>query len=244
VLALLFALTIAPTVAYLLWDMGQVGKFAFKLPWALLLLLSVRSPSGSSWSSAADAPRASATPRPACSSGCAGGGARLAPLPSVLRVVAIALCAIALARPQTRDRGSRVEVEGIDIVVALDMSNSMEASDSPRAVSRRPRSWSTSSSPEAERQIGLVVFGASLHPVPAHARLLGAEDDARGPPLGLIDGTATAIATRGRGALELRGSDAKSRVVICSPTATTTAQRHPIQAARYAQAMRSRSSRS
>ena len=54
--------------------------------------------------------------------------ARLAELPTILRIVALALLAIALARPQTYRTVER-EVEGIDIMIVLDLSKSMEERD-------------------------------------------------------------------------------------------------------------------
>jgi Ca-activated chloride channel family protein len=50
------------------------------------------------------------------------------PLPDVLVLVAIALMIVALARPQAVE-AEEVEVEGVDIYLALDMSGSMQAID-------------------------------------------------------------------------------------------------------------------
>ena len=50
-------------------------------------------------------------------------------LPMVLRVAVFALLVIALARPQSVDHESRTETEGIDIVLAVDISGSMLARD-------------------------------------------------------------------------------------------------------------------
>ncbi len=50
-------------------------------------------------------------------------------LPFVLRMIAIALLIIALARPQTSTKRQDVSIEGIDIVMALDVSGSMLAQD-------------------------------------------------------------------------------------------------------------------
>ena len=130
VTVLLLLLVGAPVLAYLLWDLANVGQFAFKRPWALLLLLAVplffwvelllrrRRSAVLGYSSTGLMGR--------LRQGVLG---RLLPLPGVLRLLAIALLALALARPQTRDRGSRVEVQGIDIVLVMDLSNSMEATD-------------------------------------------------------------------------------------------------------------------
>jgi Ca-activated chloride channel family protein len=56
--------------------------------------------------------------------------ARVGWLPSALGVAALALTALALARPQGRERrGGDATVEGIDIVIALDLSSSMRSAD-------------------------------------------------------------------------------------------------------------------
>jgi len=53
--------------------------------------------------------------------------ARLQDLPGVLRVVGVASCILALARPVSVVRPSVTEEEGIDLVVTLDLSASMQA---------------------------------------------------------------------------------------------------------------------
>jgi Ca-activated chloride channel homolog len=47
----------------------------------------------------------------------------------VLRILAISLVIVALARPQSTNRWERVTTEGIDIVMAIDISGSMQAMD-------------------------------------------------------------------------------------------------------------------
>jgi Ca-activated chloride channel family protein len=54
-----------------------------------------------------------------------------AALPSVLRGLAIACLAVALARPQTVGGRTRIAGQGVAIVVALDQSSSMNAADFP-----------------------------------------------------------------------------------------------------------------
>ena len=53
----------------------------------------------------------------------------LYPLLSVLRMLTVGLLIIALARPQSSTRSQNVSIEGIDIVMALDVSGSMLAQD-------------------------------------------------------------------------------------------------------------------
>ena len=50
-------------------------------------------------------------------------------LPFVLRVAALALIIVAIARPQHKEYNAHVEVEGVDIVLAMDISTSMLARD-------------------------------------------------------------------------------------------------------------------
>jgi Ca-activated chloride channel family protein len=49
--------------------------------------------------------------------------------PFVLRVIALVMIALVLARPQTVDNWQNTEVEGIDIMLAVDVSTSMLAED-------------------------------------------------------------------------------------------------------------------
>ncbi len=50
-------------------------------------------------------------------------------IPFVLECMAVALLIVALARPQNSEQGSKVRTEGIDIVLAIDVSGSMLARD-------------------------------------------------------------------------------------------------------------------
>ena len=50
-------------------------------------------------------------------------------LPFIIRICAITLLIIAIARPQSRESGSSSTTEGIDIVMAIDVSTSMLARD-------------------------------------------------------------------------------------------------------------------
>src|SRR5689334_5152412 len=52
-------------------------------------------------------------------------------LPSLLRGLAIAATAVAMARPQTFGGVTRVAGRGVAIVVAIDQSSSMKATDFP-----------------------------------------------------------------------------------------------------------------
>jgi von Willebrand factor type A domain len=88
-----------------------------------------------------------------------GAAAWLADLPGVLRVVAVAALAIALARPETY-RVVKHEVDSIDIMLVVDMSKSMEETDMQRdrldAAQRVIRRFLHRTKND---RIGLVVFG-------------------------------------------------------------------------------------
>ena len=139
-------------------------------------------------------------------------------VPPALQVLALIAGVVALARPQTRDARVRdLSVEGIDIVIALDLSTSMEAGDfQPRnrlVVAQDVLSEFIAS--RTNDRIGLVVFaGAAYTQAPLtldYGVLREVVKQLRTRVL--EDGTAIgdAIAT----ALNrLRDSDAKSRVLV------------------------------
>ena len=90
----------------------------------------------------------------------------LVPLLPVLHAVALAAAVVALARPQARDAQVKdLSVEGIDIVVALDLSTSMEAGDfrphNRLHVAREVLTGFISS--RANDRIGLVVFSGAAY---------------------------------------------------------------------------------
>ncbi len=135
-----------------------------------------------------------------------------------LRAAALCLAVIALARPQERDtRVKDLSVEGIDIMIALDLSTSMEAADfkpnNRLHVAKEVLTEFLSS--RANDRIGLVVFsGAAYTQAPLTLDYGVLKEVLRQlRPRVLEDGTAIgdAVAT----ALNrLRDSDARSRVVV------------------------------
>ena len=142
----------------------------------------------------------------------------LLPLLPLLRVAAVALALIALARPQSRDARVRdLSVEGIDIVVALDLSTSMEAGDF-RPQNRLHVAKEVLSDFITNRvndRIGLVVFaGAAYTQAPLTLDYGVLREVLRQLRTRVLeDGTAIgdALATSLN---RLRDSDAKSRVVV------------------------------
>ena len=190
------------------------GQFRFERPWAA-------APAGGALRRRARMAHEVALAAPAGSR-----GSRAAPpgwrtwltgLPTGLRVVSVTLLAAALMGPQSIHARDRTDVQGIDIVLTLDCSLSMQAGDiQPNRfdatkvvvddfVRRRPND-----------RIGAVIFGReayTLLPLTSdHEALRGMIDELQ---LGMIEGRGTAIGNAiGVSLNRLRKSDAKSKVVI------------------------------
>lgn len=141
---------------------------------------------------------------------------RLMHIPFVLRVLAIVLLIIAIARPQSSNSWRTERTEGIDIMIALDISGSMMAEDF------RPNRLEASKSVANEfilarrnDNIGLVLFAAkSFTQCPLttdHAVLVNLFNSIE---YGMIeDGTAIGLGLA-NAVDRLRDSQAKSKVVI------------------------------
>lgn len=153
----------------------------------------------------------------AATAGGVGLWARLAHLPDGLRLASAILLAVALARPLSTRLTDRIEHEGIDIVVALDLSDSMEQDDLyptrleaakrviDEFIARRPRD-----------RLGVVAFGSRATTV---APLTADRDVLRllvgKLQLGSMDGSRTAIgAGIGMALNRLKESEAESQVVV------------------------------
>ncbi len=166
---------------------------------------------------------------------------RLRHAPLVLAALALAVGAVALARPQHGTLREDVTTQGVDIVVALDVSGSMAAEDfQPR--NRLAVAKDTVAEFFGRRKsdrVGLVVFaGRSLTkspPTTDTAVLLRQLEDVRLEML--PDGTAigSGLATS---LTRLRRSQAKSRVVVLvTDGANNAGEIDPVTAADMAKAM-------
>jgi len=141
---------------------------------------------------------------------------RLRWLPVFLLTLAYISFIVALARPQTAFRLNNVEVEGVDIVLALDISGSMKAMDfRPNRLEACKKVAEEFVSGRPTDRIGLVVYAGEAYtqcPVTSdHNTLLGLLQKVRfdiiddGTAIG--DGLGTAIN-------RLRESEAKSKIII------------------------------
>lgn len=238
--AVAVCVVVTPWVA---WSLRDVIGFRFAHPWALVLpvaavalVLYARLARGAARVPVLLHARAAemARLRP-------GWAVRWRELPMALRVVAVVLIGLALARPQSRQVANDIEVEGIDIVIALDVSGSMEETDlTPnrldaaklvieRFVARRPSD-----------RIGLVLFARDAYThVPltldhgTYLRML------RELTVGVVDGKGTAIGNGIGVALNrLRRSDARSKVVILLTDGDNNSGNiAPLEAARMAKTL-------
>ncbi|MBQ5983468.1 MAG: VWA domain-containing protein [Bacteroidales bacterium] len=137
-------------------------------------------------------------------------------LPFVLRIAALSLIIVAIARPRSKSEMERIDTEGIDIVLAMDVSTSMLARDfKPDRLSAAKDIAVEFIAQRPSDRMGIVVFaGESYTQCPLttdRATLINLMQDVE---TGLIEdgtaignGLATAVA-------RMKDSDAKSRVVI------------------------------
>ena len=155
--------------------------------------------------------------------------ARLRDLPTVLRLAAVVLVIVAAARPQSSRAADDLEVEGIDIVVALDLSGSMQETD---LVPNRLEAAKSVIQDFVRRRptdrIGLVVFGREAYTYAPmtldHGALLRMVGELR---LGIVDGNGTAIGDGIAVALnrlcgeELQKMKEKAKAAAATPGAKT-----------------------
>lgn len=84
---------------------------------------------------------------------------RLIHLPFILRMIIISLLIIVMARPQTSDSSQQTNIEGIDIVLAMDISGSMRAMDfKPNRLEAAKKTAIEFIEGRPNDRIGLVVF--------------------------------------------------------------------------------------
>lgn len=141
--------------------------------------------------------------------------------PFALRVVAFVMIVLVLARPQTTDNWQNTEIEGIDIMLAVDVSTSMLAEDlKPNRLEAAKEVASEFINGRPNDNIGLTIFaGEAFTQCPLtvdHGVLLNLFHSVKGDiaQKGLIeDGTALGMGLA-NAVSRLKDSKAKSKVVI------------------------------
>lgn len=136
-----------------------------------------------------------------------------------LRIATLALLAFLAGQPQLVDPNSRVTVEGIDIVLVLDVSGSMQAHDNNQQLSRIEIAKHEAIRFVRKRTndaIGLVLFGKSAVtrcPITYDRKML--TDIIQETQLGVIEADGTALVTGMIcAANRLKRSQAKSKIMI------------------------------
>jgi Ca-activated chloride channel family protein len=139
----------------------------------------------------------------------------------LLRATALALFIVAVARPQLGRTESKVKAEGIDIVLVLDISGSMQAMDYEKLGRRAARIDIVKEvvrdfiRSRTNDRIGMVVFGTRAYVASPltldHDWLERNLDRIR---IGLVEGNTAIGAGIGTAANRLRDTKAKSKVII------------------------------
>ena len=137
-------------------------------------------------------------------------------LPFVLRIISLILIVIVIARPQSTDSWQNSEIEGIDIMLAIDVSTSMLAEDlKPNRLEAAKEVAAEFINGRPDDNIGITLFaGESFTQCPLtvdHVVLLNLIKDIK---CGLIeDGTAVGMGIA-NAVTRLKDSKAKSKVII------------------------------
>ncbi|MBR0049817.1 MAG: VWA domain-containing protein [Prevotella sp.] len=146
---------------------------------------------------------------------------RLVPLQMILRMLAFTMLVLAMARPQTQNSWKNKSIEGIDIMLAIDVSTSMLAEDlKPNRLEAAKQVAAEFISGRPDDNIGLSIFaGEAFTQCPMttdHTSLLNLLQNVRTDiaQRGLIeDGTAIGMGLA-NAVSRLKDSKAKSKVVI------------------------------
>jgi len=169
---------------------------------------------------------------------------KLKPLGFVLRLIAITLAILALARPQFVQGRETISGEGVEIALALDISGSMASLDFEPS-NRLDASKQVIGDFVAERQydkLGLIVFASEAFnqsPLTLDHNMLARSLDQveLATELGIEDGTAIGLGLA-NAANMLANSDAESKVVILlTDGVNNSGQIDPLSAAEAAKAL-------
>jgi len=165
---------------------------------------------------------------------------KLRHLPFFLRLAGLSLLIIALARPQSFDSESKRSIEGIDIVLCIDISTSMDAEDlKPDRLEAAKKVAADFVEKREHDRIGIVPFAAqSFTQVPLttdHKVVLSLLSQVQ---MRMVeDGTAIGMALA-TSANRLRESEAKSKVIILlTDGQNNRGEIDPLTAAQAAQAL-------
>ena len=165
---------------------------------------------------------------------------RLRHLPFVLRVLAVGLLVVVLARPQKFDAETKRKVEGVDIILCMDMSTSMLAEDlKPNRVEAAKKVAQEFVQGRTTDRIGIVPFQAvSWTQCPLTTDISVVVNIIGDLRSGMVeDGTAIGMALA-TSLNRLRESEAKSKVVVLlTDGQNNRGELDPVTAGQAAQAL-------
>jgi len=181
------------------------------------------------------------TARLLAATGRRGWRAWLVPATIGVRCLAAGLLAIALARPQDSNLKQETNMEGIDIMLSIDVSESMQARDlAPTRIAAAKEVVLDFIKRRRNDRIGAVIFAKNaftLCPLTLDYSILSSM--VADTEIGVIDGGATAIGNAlGVSINRLRKSDAKSKAIILLTDGTSnTGNISPEQATLFAETL-------
>jgi len=160
---------------------------------------------------------------------------RLRHLPYLLQILSICLIITSLARPQTTNSWEEIKTEGIDIIIAMDISTSMLAQDlKPHRLDASKKIAIDFIKQRKDDRIGLVIFsGRSFTQCPLTTDKTSVVNLFNDIKYGMIDDGRTAIGDGlGTALNRLKGSKTKSKIVILlTDGENTTGKISPLTAA-------------
>ena len=136
--------------------------------------------------------------------------------PYALRTFAIAMLAIAIARPQSSNSVEDMTNEGIDLVLAMDVSSSMLSMDfKPNRLEQAKSVAIDFINERPHDRIGVVAYeGEAFTQVPVTSDHIVVKNGVRGLDTGLLEGGTAIGLGLATSVNRLRKSEAKSRVII------------------------------
>lgn len=141
---------------------------------------------------------------------------RYRPVLFVLRVIALIALTVALARPQSSNTTESIDSEGIDIVLALDVSGSMTAEDfKPNRIEAAKANALTFVDQRPTDRIGLVIFSGesfTMCPITIDHNVLKEQISQIRSGM-LVDGTSIGMGLA-TAVDRLRNANGKSKVII------------------------------
>lgn len=220
---------------------GESSGLRFRSPWFLLCLIAVPVVAAVGMLEKRSSPKLRFPLTRKLAELGTGWRTRLIPPVTGIRALSIAFLSVALARPQDSSLREETEMQGIDMVLAIDVSMSMKAADmDPTRIEAAKAVVLDFIKRRKNDRIGAVIFAENAYTLCPITLDYSAISSMIGEiRLGDISGNATAIGNAvGVSINRLRKSDAKSKVIILvTDGASNAGNISPEQATMFAQTL-------